>query len=113
MQELRKQRKRPNCYDDVCLSPAYSFVQTAKAAEKRIAELSAIFKRIYEDNVTMQILNERFKEFSADYETEQKELKERTADLQSEFSRILEATRNAGKSSAGRKSKSIIISSAR
>ena len=34
VQELRKQRKRPNRYD----------------AEKRIAEPSAIFKRLYEDN---------------------------------------------------------------
>ena len=37
------------------------------AAEKRIAELSAIFKRLYEDSVTGRISDERFAELSADY----------------------------------------------
>ena len=36
------------------------------AAEKRIAELSAIFKRLYEDSVTGRISDERFTELSAD-----------------------------------------------
>ena len=50
-----------------------------EAAEKRIAELSAIFKRLYEDSVTGRISDERFTELSADYEAEQRELKERAA----------------------------------
>ncbi|NBI90332.1 DUF4368 domain-containing protein [Lachnospiraceae bacterium] len=41
-----------------------------EAAEKRIAELSAIFKRLYEDSVTGRISDERFTELSADYEAE-------------------------------------------
>ena len=45
------------------------------AAEKRIAELSAIFKRLYEDSVTGRISDERFAELSADYEAEQKQVK--------------------------------------
>ena len=68
-----------------------------EAAEKRIAELSAIFKRLYEDSVTGRISDERFTELSADYEAEQKELKERAAVLQGELSRTLEATANAEK----------------
>ena len=44
-----------------------------EAAEKRISELSAIFKRLYEDSVTGRISDERFTELSADYEAEQKE----------------------------------------
>jgi len=68
-----------------------------EAAEKRIAELSAIFKRLYEDSVTGRISDERFTELSADYEAEQKELKERAAVLQGELSRTLEATQNAEK----------------
>ena len=68
-----------------------------EAAEKRIAELSAIFKRLYEDSVTGRISDERFTELSADYEAEQKELKERAAILQGELSRTLEATANAEK----------------
>ncbi len=68
-----------------------------EAAEKRIAELSAIFKRLYEDSVTGRISDERFTELSADYEAEQKELKEKAATLQSELSKTLEATANAEK----------------
>ena len=157
VQELRKQRKRPNRYDEVglfsgilfcadCGSVMYQqryqtdkrkqdcyicgsykkrtadctahFIRTdllteqtengskrrnaakkkeLEAAEKRIAELSAIFKRLYEDSVTGRISDERFTELSADYEAEQKELKERAAVLQGELSRTLEATANAEK----------------
>ena len=68
-----------------------------EAAEKRIAELSAIFKRLYEDSVTGRISDERFTELSADYEAEQKELKEKAAALQGELSKTLEATANAEK----------------
>ena len=57
-----------------------------EAAEKRIAELSAIFKRLYEDSVTGRISDERFTELSADYEAEQRELKERAAAIQAELS---------------------------
>ena len=67
------------------------------AAEKRIAELSAIFKRLYEDSVTGRISDERFAELSADYEAEQRQLKERAAELQGELSKAQEATINAGK----------------
>lgn len=43
-------------------------------AEKRIAELDRIFKRIYEDDISGAISHERFLKLSADYEAEQKEL---------------------------------------
>ncbi len=68
-----------------------------EAAEKRISELSAIFKRLYEDSVTGRISDERFTELSADYEAEQKELKERAARLREELSKAQEATANAEK----------------
>ena len=68
-----------------------------EAAEKRIAELSAIIKRLYEDSVTGRISDERFTELSADYEAEQKELKERAARLREELSKAQEATANAEK----------------
>ena len=71
--------------------------QELEAAEKRIAELSAIFKRLYEDSVTGRISDERFTELSADYEAEQKELKERAARLREELSKAQEATANAEK----------------
>ena len=68
-----------------------------ETAQKRISELSAIFKRLYEDSVTGCISDERFSELSADYEAEQKELKERAAGLQEELSKAQEATENAEK----------------
>jgi len=68
-----------------------------ETAQKRISELSAIFKRLYEDSVTGRISDERFSELSADYEAEQKELKERAAGLQEELSKAQEATENAEK----------------
>ena len=45
-------------------------------AEKRIAELDRIFKRIYEDDISGAISHERFLKLSADYEAEQEELRE-------------------------------------
>ena len=45
-------------------------------AEKRIAELDRIFKRIYEDDISGAISHERFLKLSADYEAEQRELTE-------------------------------------
>lgn len=45
-------------------------------AEKRIAELDRIFKRIYEDDISGTISHERFLKLSADYEAEQRELTE-------------------------------------
>ena len=68
-----------------------------ETAQKRISELSAIFKRLYEDSVTGRISDERFSELSADYEAEQKELKERAAGLQAELSKSQEAAENAEK----------------
>ena len=128
VQELRKQRKRPNRYDEVGVLSnlrkvtSYAAKHEARfmkllieqnedggkrrnaarkkeldAAEKRIAELSAIFKRLYEDSVTGRISDERFAELSADYEAEQRQLKERAAELQGELSKAQEATVNAGK----------------
>ena len=50
-------------------SPAYCFV--------RIAELSAIFKRIYEGDISGAISRDRFLKLSAEYEAEQRELEEK------------------------------------
>jgi hypothetical protein len=41
-------------------------------SEKRIAELDILFQRIYEDNVSGKLSDERFSIMSANYETEQK-----------------------------------------
>lgn len=46
--------------------------KTLKQAEKRIAELDRIFTRLYEDNVSGKISDERFAMMSTVYEGEQK-----------------------------------------
>ena len=45
-------------------------------AQTRIAEVNRIIKRLYEDNVSGKISDERFMELSADYEQEQREQRE-------------------------------------
>mgnify|MGYP000432953399 CR=1 FL=1 len=65
--------------------------------QSRIAELSRYIKRLYEDNVNGKISDERFMEMSADYEAEQRELKEKAAALQGELDKAQEATVNAEK----------------
>lgn len=48
--------------------------KTLSDADKRIAELDKIFKRLYEDNISGKLSDERFQKLSADYESEQREL---------------------------------------
>ncbi|WP_297956152.1 recombinase family protein [uncultured Ruminococcus sp.] len=52
-----------------------------KQSEKRIAELDRLFTRLYEDNVSGKISDERFAMMSAGYEDEQKKLKTTVAEL--------------------------------
>ena len=52
-----------------------------KQAEKRIAELDKLFTRLYEDNVSGKISDERFAMMSAGYEDEQKKLKATVTEL--------------------------------
>ena len=68
-----------------------------EAAEKRVGELSAIFKRLYEDSVAGRISDERFAELSTDYEQEQTALKERVAELRREADKAQEAAVNVDK----------------
>lgn len=44
------------------------------AMRRRSGELSALFKRLYEDNVLGRATNEQFRMLSADYNAEQKTL---------------------------------------
>ncbi|MGN0613798.1 MAG: recombinase family protein [Porcipelethomonas sp.] len=55
--------------------------KTLKQAEKRIAELDKLFTRLYEDNVSAKISDERFAMMSAGYEDEQKILRATVAEL--------------------------------
>ncbi len=53
--------------------------------ERRVKELDGIIKRLYEDNITGKLSDERFKIFSADYEQEQHSLREEVVALQKQF----------------------------
>jgi len=49
--------------------------------DKRIAELDRLFMKLYEDNVSGKISDERFEMMSANYETEQRNLKKLSEEL--------------------------------
>ncbi|MCD8145855.1 MAG: recombinase family protein [Clostridiales bacterium] len=66
-------------------------------AQERVAEISRIIKRLYEDNVSGKISDERFSELLADYEQEQRKLKDQAVDLQSELDKSQSAAVNAEK----------------
>lgn len=55
--------------------------KTLKQTEKRIAELDRLFTRLYEDNVSGRIFDERFDMMSKGYEDEQSKLKATVAEL--------------------------------
>ena len=50
-------------------------------SEKRISELDKLFTRLYEDNVSGKISDERFTQMSANYDGEQKQLKQTCSEL--------------------------------
>ena len=63
-------------------------------SENRIKELDLLFQRIYEDNVSGKISDKRFEMLSANYETEQAELKQIIEKLSTEISETEEQSDN-------------------
>lgn len=63
-------------------------------SESRIKELDLLFQRIYEDNVSGKISDERFEMLSANYENEQTELNSLIEKLSSEISATEEQSDN-------------------
>lgn len=63
-------------------------------SEKRIAELDVLFQRIYEDNVSGKLTDERFATMSANYEAEQKSLKETLSQLKADVEAQNDKTEN-------------------
>ena len=55
--------------------------KTISKSEKRIAELDKLFAKLYEDNVSGKISDERFEVLSKNYESEQKQLKATVSEL--------------------------------
>lgn len=69
------------------------FAQNAR----RIAELDLLYRKVYEDNATGKISDERFEQLSGAYEAEQAELKEQNAILQTELDAFEADSANVGK----------------
>jgi site-specific DNA recombinase len=63
-----------------------------KDLKKRDTELDNLFERIYEDNVSGKISDERFSKLSASYETEQSEITSRINALQEELDKKISKT---------------------
>ena len=62
------------------------FRRELKSAEKRLSELDKILNKLYEDNALGKVSHERYASMSKEYETEQKDLREKckslTADIE-------------------------------
>jgi len=64
-------------------------------AEKRLAEISLIIKRLYEDSVIGKLTDERFIEMSRDYEAESANLKIKLSEAQKALSSYKSSTANS------------------
>lgn len=62
-------------------SDVFKAKKALNQAEKRITELDRLFVRLYEDNISGKISDERFAVLSAGYEDEQKKLKAKASEL--------------------------------
>ncbi|MCD8372644.1 MAG: DUF4368 domain-containing protein [Clostridia bacterium] len=68
-----------------------------KKAQTRIAEIDGIIKKLYEDNVSGRISDERFDSLSLSYETEQKALKAKVESLQTDARTLAREDENLAK----------------
>lgn len=64
------------------------------AAKRRDGELTALFKRLYEDNVLGRIPNEHFRLLSSEYTMEQAELREKLPKLEQRLERLQNSLTN-------------------
>ena len=64
-------------------------------AEERIRQLDTIISRLYEDNISGKVSDERFAKMSASYEAEQKALESRASELRTFISETKEQRLNA------------------
>ena len=64
---------------------------------KRTAELNALFKRLYEDNVLGRINNEQFRMLSCGYTDEQKSIDAKLPELEKQIQNLQQATNDVDK----------------
>ena len=98
--ELNKLLETVHSNEDAFVNAAMEYASTAQSqevkkarkiltrSEKRIAELDRLFTRLYEDNVSGKISDERFAQMSANYDGEQRQLKQTVSELKA----FIEAT---------------------
>ena len=95
--EIRRLTKYAGLYEDDFLKEVIGHSRQAEETERRLKEkelksllarddeLDGLFERIYEDNVSGKLSDDRFAKMSRRYEEEQKELSERIKKLRSEI----------------------------
>lgn len=71
-----------------------SLIKEKAACEKRIGEIDLMIKRLFEQSVIGGLTSERFSSLTADYEREQKELKEKLANLTLKLSELDETDKS-------------------
>ena len=95
--EIRRLTKFASLYEDEFLKAAIGHSQQAAETDRKLKEkelktllardeeLDGLFERIYEDNVSGKLSDDRFAKMSRRYEDEQKELTEKIKKLRSEI----------------------------
>lgn len=95
--EIRRLTKYAGIYEDDFLKEVIGHSRQAEETERRLKEkelksllarddeLDGLFERIYEDNVSGKLSDDRFAKMSRRYEEEQKELSEKIKKLRSEI----------------------------
>lgn len=71
-----------------------SLIKEKAVCKKRIAEIDLMIKKLFEQSVIGGLTSERFSSLTADYEREQKELKEKLADLTLKLSELDETDKS-------------------
>lgn len=64
------------------------------AARRRDTELTALFKRLYEDNVLGRVTNEQFRMLSADYNDEQRALRDAIPVKEARLQKLMDSASN-------------------
>lgn len=85
VQALEKEfaRKQMDCYTEDKKKQLAANHRELSKAKKRIAEIDALIQKIYEDNASGKLSDERYATLSLSYEEEQKTLKAAVPELQS------------------------------
>ena len=105
--EIRRLTKFASHYEDDFLKAVMGSSQESVALDRKLKEkelaalqardeeLDGLFERIYEDNVSGKLSDERFAKMSRRYEEEQKELSEKIKALRSEMDKLSSKTMTA------------------